>query len=180
MDTGICRVVMAWCFPMSGDSAASDAHSPARAASSSSCASAVNVWVPTSTVILGWALRLSYQAGLAGDLPLEATIAMRPSGCGLHASGVTRSAPDLAPMWWMRIIGVPASHPPKCPWFARNFSTLALKSLTGSGAAVVIVSAGPQEYSSWRRIQVWNVSNASPSPRSFGTRSRAKCGVYPE
>src|SRR6266550_5109114 len=29
---------------------------------------------------------------------------------GLKASGVTRSIPDLAPMWWMRIIGVPAKN----------------------------------------------------------------------
>jgi hypothetical protein len=39
---------------------------------------------------------------------------------GLKASGVTHSIPDLAPMWWMGIIGVPAKNPPTRPWFARN------------------------------------------------------------
>jgi hypothetical protein len=57
-------------------------HSSARAASSSSSASTVNVWSATSTVIRGLALRLWYQAGWAGDPPLEATIAKRPSPPG--------------------------------------------------------------------------------------------------
>jgi hypothetical protein len=32
----------------------------------------VNVWVPTPTVILGWALRLWYQFGWVGEPPLAA------------------------------------------------------------------------------------------------------------
>jgi hypothetical protein len=58
MTTGICRVVLAWNSPRAGVSATSFGHSSARAARPSSCANTVNVWVPTSTVILGWALRL--------------------------------------------------------------------------------------------------------------------------
>ena len=58
MNTGICRVALAWYSPTEGYSATSFAHSPARAAPSSSSASTVNVWVPTSTLILGLALRL--------------------------------------------------------------------------------------------------------------------------
>ena len=58
MNTGICRVVLAWCSPTAGDCATSFGHSSARAVSSSSSASTVNVWVPTSTVIVGLAFRL--------------------------------------------------------------------------------------------------------------------------
>ena len=79
---------------------------------------------------------------VAGDPPLAATIAMRPSGCGLQASGVTRSVPDLAPVWWMRIIGVPASGPRTRPSFARNSSmTLALKSLARRGTELTMISS---------------------------------------
>src|SRR5579862_1584957 len=79
MNTGICRVVLAWNSPTEGYAATSFGHSPARAAPSSSSASTVNVWAPTSTVVLGLALRLWYQSGWAGDPPLEATITKRPS-----------------------------------------------------------------------------------------------------
>ena len=58
MNTGICRVVLVWYSPTEGYSATSFGHSPARAVPSSSSASAVNVWVSTSTLILGLALRL--------------------------------------------------------------------------------------------------------------------------
>jgi hypothetical protein len=84
----------------------------------------VNVWAPTSTVILGLALRLWYQAGWIGDPPLEATIAKRPSSRVKQPSGLTRSIPDLAPMWWMRMSVVPAHIPPTRPWFARNSSMI--------------------------------------------------------
>ena len=60
MNTGNCRVVLAWAAPRSGDpatglghSATSFGHSSARAVPPSSCARTVNVWVPTSTVIWG-------------------------------------------------------------------------------------------------------------------------------
>ena len=79
MNTGICRVVLAWYSPIEGYCATSFGHRLARAVPSSSSASTVNVWVPTSTLILGLALRLWYQSGWAGDPPLEATIAKRPS-----------------------------------------------------------------------------------------------------
>ena len=120
MNTGICLVVLAWIRPRSGASTTRRGHSPARAVSSSSCATTVNVWAPTSTVIRGWALRLEYQAGWVGDPPLAAQIAKRPSPWGEQASGVTRSIPELAPMWWMRISVVPAHGPPTRPPFARN------------------------------------------------------------
>ena len=55
-----------------------------------------------------------------GDPPLEATITKRPPGWEKQPSGVTRSARDLAPMWWMRISVVPAQGPPTRPPFARN------------------------------------------------------------
>ena len=58
MNTGICRVVLAWASPSWGYCATSFGHSSARAVSSSSSASTVNVWVPTSALIVGWALRL--------------------------------------------------------------------------------------------------------------------------
>ena len=51
---------------------------------------------------------------------VDATITRRPSGWGEQPSGVTRSTPDLAPMWWMRVSVVPAQGPPTRPWFARN------------------------------------------------------------
>ena len=57
MNTGICRVVLAWYLPTEGHSA-TFGHSPARAVPSSSSASTVKVWVPTATLILGLALRL--------------------------------------------------------------------------------------------------------------------------
>ena len=63
-------------------------------------------------------MRLWYQAGWAGDLPLEATIAKRLSPREKQPSGKTRSIPDLAPMWWMRIRLVSAHGPPTRPWFA--------------------------------------------------------------
>ena len=53
MNTGICRAVLAWNSLRLGAHATSLGHSSARAVSSSSSASTVNVWVPTSTVILG-------------------------------------------------------------------------------------------------------------------------------
>src|SRR6516164_5892716 len=80
-------------------------------------------------------------------------IANRPPGWGEQASGVTRSIPDLAPMWWMRIIGVPANAPPTRPSFARNSSTIAvLKSsarrvgsfITVLLAGVFVVAANPR------------------------------------
>ena len=130
MNTGICRAVLAWNSPRLGAHATSLGHSSARAVLSSSSAGTVNVWVSTSTVILGLALRLRYQSGWAGDPPLEPTIAKRPSPWREQASGVTRSIPDLAPMWWMRISVVSAQGPPTRPWFARNSSMiLVLKSL---------------------------------------------------
>ena len=58
MNTGICRVALAWNSPTEGASATSFGHSPARAGPSSSSATTVNVWVPTSALILGLALRL--------------------------------------------------------------------------------------------------------------------------
>jgi hypothetical protein len=51
----------------------------------------VNVWIPTSTVILGWALRLKYQPGWAGDPPLAAQTANLSSGCEQQATGVPLS-----------------------------------------------------------------------------------------
>jgi hypothetical protein len=58
MNTGNCRVVLAWCSPRVGYSATSFGHSWARAEPASSSARIVNVWAPTSTVIWGLALRL--------------------------------------------------------------------------------------------------------------------------
>jgi hypothetical protein len=58
MNTGICRVVLVWNSPTAGASATNFGPSSARAVSSSSSASTVNVWAPTSTLILGLALRL--------------------------------------------------------------------------------------------------------------------------
>src|SRR6476659_7966561 len=53
----------------------------------------------------------------------------------MKASGVTRSIPDLAPMWWIKIIEVPAKMPPTRPWFARNSAmTFVLNSVIASGA----------------------------------------------
>src|SRR6516165_11171871 len=112
MNTGNCRVVLAWCSARVGYSATSFGHSSARAAPASSSARTVNVWAPTSTVIFGWALMLWYQFGWVGDPPLEATITKRPPGWAEQPSGVTRSARDLAPMWWMRISVEPAHIPP--------------------------------------------------------------------
>src|SRR5215470_6213993 len=98
MNTGNCRVVLAWAASSwPGNSATSLGHSLARAAPCSSSARTVNAWAPTSTVIVGWALRLWYQFGWVGDPPLAAQIANRPSGWGEQATGVTRSIPDLAP-----------------------------------------------------------------------------------
>src|SRR5690349_7444227 len=79
MNTGICRLVLAWNAPRDGASVISLGHTPARAVSSSSSASTVNVLAPASTVILGLAVRLWYQSGWVGDPPLEAAIAKRPS-----------------------------------------------------------------------------------------------------
>ena len=45
---------------------------------------------------------------------------------GEQATGVTRSIPDLAPMWWMRISVVPVHIPPARPWFARNSLMISL------------------------------------------------------
>src|ERR1700677_4985602 len=59
----------------------------------------------------------------------------RPSAWELYARGVTRSVRVLAPMWWMRMIGVPARSPPACPSFARNSAmTLSLNSRDMIGA----------------------------------------------
>ena len=58
MNTGICRVVLAWASSSWRYCAANFGHSSARAVSSSSSASTANVWVPTSAFILGLALRL--------------------------------------------------------------------------------------------------------------------------
>lgn len=58
MNSGNCRVVLAWCSPRVGYSATSFGHSSARAVPASSSARTVNVWVPTSTAILGLVLRL--------------------------------------------------------------------------------------------------------------------------
>src|SRR6266702_527586 len=58
MNNGNCRVVLAWCSPRVGYSATSFGHSSARAAPASSSARTVNVWAPTSMVVLGLALRL--------------------------------------------------------------------------------------------------------------------------
>ena len=52
--------------------------------------------------------------------PFAAQIANRPSPWGEQATGVTRSIPDRAPMWWMRISVVPVHIPPTRPAFARN------------------------------------------------------------
>ena len=56
--TGNCRVVLAWCSPRVGYSATSFGHISARAPTANSSARTVNVWAPTSTVILGLALTL--------------------------------------------------------------------------------------------------------------------------
>ena len=58
MNTGIRRLVLSWCSPTAGESATSFGHNSARAVSSSSSATAVNVWAPNSTEMPGWALRL--------------------------------------------------------------------------------------------------------------------------
>src|SRR5258708_15589724 len=58
MNTWLCRAVLAWNSPTEGASATSFGHRPARAGSSSSSATTVNVWAPTSALILGLALRL--------------------------------------------------------------------------------------------------------------------------
>jgi hypothetical protein len=71
-------VVLACCSPTVGDSATSLGHSSARAVPSNSSATAVSVWIPTSTLIVGLALRLYYQSGWLGDPPSAATIARRP------------------------------------------------------------------------------------------------------
>jgi hypothetical protein len=58
-----------------------------------------------------------------------------------QASDETRSIPDLAPMWWMRIGVVPAHGPPTRPSFARNSSMiLVLKSLAPPGAEFAMIS----------------------------------------
>src|SRR5260221_4444797 len=45
-------------------------------------------------------------------------------------------------MWWMRIIGVPASGPPTRPSFARNSARiLVLKSLASLGAEFAMISS---------------------------------------
>ena len=59
----------------------------------------------------------------------------RPSASELYTSGVTRSVRVLAPMWWMRMIGVPARSPPTCPSFARNSAMTLLGELTGHDRA---------------------------------------------
>jgi len=53
MNTGICRVVLAWASSSWGYCATRLGHSWARAVSSSSSASTVSVWVATSAFILG-------------------------------------------------------------------------------------------------------------------------------
>lgn len=124
-------IVLDWYVPAVGASATSSGHRPARAAPSSSAASATKALVPISTVTRGWALRLWYQAGWVGEPPFEAMMAMPPSGRDEQANGVTRSIPDRAPMRCRRSIGVPVSEPPTRPAFARNSSmTLALRSFT--------------------------------------------------
>lgn len=50
MATGICRAVLAWYSPRLGAHATSLGHSSARAVPSSSSASTMNVWAPTSAV----------------------------------------------------------------------------------------------------------------------------------
>ena len=57
---------------------------------------------------LGLALRLWYQSGLVGAPPLDATTSIEPSSWGKYTSGVTRTVPLFAPMWWSRIIGAPS------------------------------------------------------------------------
>jgi hypothetical protein len=59
-----------------------------------------------------------------------------PSAClagGLEylPSSVTRSIPDLAPMWWTSISGVPARGPPTRPSFARNSAMILLFEVVG-------------------------------------------------
>jgi hypothetical protein len=58
VNNGIRRAVLAWNSPTAGDAAISFGQSSARAAPSTSSASAVNVSVPASTSIVGCALRL--------------------------------------------------------------------------------------------------------------------------
>jgi hypothetical protein len=43
---------------------------------------------------------------------------------GEAARRVTCSIPDLAPMWWTRISGVPSHGPATRPWLARNSSMI--------------------------------------------------------
>jgi hypothetical protein len=66
-----------------------------------------------------------------GAPPFDATITKRRSCCGLWASGVTRAIPDLAPMWWTSISGVPARGPPTRPSFARNSAMILLFEVVG-------------------------------------------------
>src|SRR5919198_3758719 len=48
----------------------------------------------------------------------------------MYPTGVTRLAPDLAPVWWTSSSGVPSNTPPTRPSLARNSSiTLALNSV---------------------------------------------------
>ena len=55
---------------------------------------------------------------------------------------MTRSIPDLAPMWWMRISGVPANDPLTRPPFARNSAMiLSLKPLMPSVAESGMISS---------------------------------------
>src|SRR5260370_2696585 len=104
MNTGNCRVVLAWAAPRSGDpatgfghSATGFGHSSARAVSSSSSAVTVNVWVSASAGIVGWGLRLWDQVGGGGDPPLAAPVADPPPWLGGQATRGTRALPDLAP-----------------------------------------------------------------------------------
>ncbi len=61
-------------------------------------------------------------------------------------SGETRSIPDLAPIWWMRISMMPAHGPPTRPSFARNSSMiLVLKSLAPSAAEFAMISSNAQK-----------------------------------
>ncbi len=71
-------------------------------------------------------MRLWYQFGWVGDPPLAAQTEKRPFPRGEQATGVTRSIPDLAPMWWMRMSAVLSHIPPTRPPFARNSLMISL------------------------------------------------------
>src|SRR5689334_9090936 len=110
-----------------------------RSSPSATRARALLVDEPTSIVTSGWATRLRNHCGSRGWPPAEAKMAMLPPTCW-YMSGLTRSVPVLAPLWWSSTIGAPSKNPPTFPPFSLNsVMTFVLKSSPSATARPFVV-----------------------------------------